>query len=252
MRLLLTLRSNKGVDQRQAFEKYFTAMHGFAYNKLSSSNSFKRLHETDGFKGFCFGNLFPVKNNRLIENKEYSVVITSPLPKIIETLFFQIKEEEMLNVGEFSFTVMRVQLQRFKIKPSDVLETMTLINVTKHDNGKIRALKFKDKGYLEHLRKNLVHKYNQFNEVKVLDNFDLFKNIEIKLRKGRNELSIPIFFYNKEKNKRFNIIGNKLVFHINDVSEEQLKVLQFCFDAGFGERNSYGMGFMVVRNRKND
>ena len=52
------------------------------------------------------------------------------------------------------------------------------------------------------------------------------------------------------KNDKFIIAGSKIVLKFKNISEEQLKILQLCFDAGFGERTSYGAGFMIERWKK--
>ena len=99
------------------------------------------------------------------------------------------------------------------------------------------------------LRKNLLNKFNFFNKTKIDIKFSLFDNVNIKLYEKRKEGSIPIFFRNNQKNDSFKIIGNKLIFEFKNISEQQLKIFQFCFDIGFGERNSYGMGFMAEKRR---
>ena len=72
---------------------------------------------------------------------------------------------------------------------------------------------------------------------------NVFDNIEVSTIGRRFEFAVPLDF----DQTTFNVIGEKLSMKVNDVTEEQLKVLQTGFDAGFGERNSYGFGFMMKR-----
>ncbi len=47
--------------------------------------------------------------------------------------------------------------------------------------------------------------------------------------------------------KEYKAIGSLWDFMFTRISREQKKVLDFGIDAGFGERNTYGFGFVNVR-----
>lgn len=245
MRIVLRLKANKTVSQKDTHAKFFTAMHGFIYKKLSDSK-FKDMHDKKGFKGFCFGNIYPIKGGKIESGKQYSLIISSPLPDLIQELFFSLSEGENINLGESSFTLEEFYVKQFRLSNNSVIETATILNLTRHENDKIIALKFKDSGYLDALSRNLIRKYNYFNKEKVEEDFPLFENIKIDLM-NKGELAVPLLIQTEGRNDTFTVIGNKLRFKFGNISEEQLKIMQFCFDIGFAERNSYGMGFMVER-----
>jgi CRISPR-associated endoribonuclease Cas6 len=240
------LNSNKDISQKEFLAKYHSAMNGYLYSILEKNEELKKVHGEKSFKGFCFGNIYPVKEGKIIEGKGYNLVISSPQPKIIEHLFFNIKEGSLINLGEGSFSVSEIQVRNFSLNKNSMIETMSIINLTEHKNDKTLPLLYEDnKGkYIEQLSKNLIKKYNLLREKKIDSGFKLFENVEIGVVGKRDNYSIPIIF---NENKKFNVIGNKLYFKFNNITDEQLAVFQICFDAGFGERNAFGMGFMVTR-----
>ncbi len=249
MRLILSLRSNKTINQKNFEEKYHTAMHGFLYKQLLPH--FPNLHEEKSYGVFCFGNLFPIENSLIKEGGTYKVVITSPLPEVIEKLFFSISLEKLVNLGEASFTVLEKKIKIITLKKHSSIENISPIQITIKENEVIKSLKFGDARYLDCLRKNLIRKYNFFSGGSKLDEeFQLFENVIIETYPHKAEASFPIYFYNKEKNDKFYIIGSKLIFHFKGINETQLKAFQTCFDAGFGERTTYGAGFVIERWNK--
>ncbi|RLE48050.1 CRISPR-associated endoribonuclease Cas6, partial [Candidatus Woesearchaeota archaeon] len=205
MRVILRLQSNKNIKQKELFLKYHHTMHGFVYSKITDSEAFKTLHKKQEFKPFSFGNLFPVKEETIKEGENYSIVISSPIPKFIEELFFSITPGEVMNIGEASFMILEQQIKQIRLKNNSIIENISPINLTKHENNTIKSLKFGESNYVEQLRENLIKKYNQYNKEKIENDFRLFENIEIKPNEKRKEASFPIYFFNKGKNEYFNV-----------------------------------------------
>ncbi|MFH0876484.1 MAG: CRISPR-associated endoribonuclease Cas6 [archaeon] len=244
MRLILKLKSNKEVSQREFMEKYYCSVNGFIYKKLEANPTLINLHDNNSFKGFCFGNIYPVKNGRFELDKEYNLVVSSINPKIIETLFFAIKEGDVINLGEGSFTSAGIEVRNFVLRNTDRIETLSIINLTEQVNGKIHAIDYESdkEKYIVHLKNNLIRKYNKLTGNSIIEDFLLFENVEIgKIKVGK--YSIRMLF---DDNKIWNAIGYKLYFKFNNITQEQLAIFQVCFDAGFGERNGFGMGMMVT------
>ena len=122
------------------------------------------------------------------------------------------------------------------------VEITSSTNISKYNDDK--------QMYLTHLKDNLIKKYNYFTHSNTTTDFDLFSNVEIEEYSKRAEASFPIYFDNDESKKKFNVIGSKLRFIFKGISDEQLKIFQYVFDMGFGERTSFGAGFMVERWKK--
>ena len=195
MRLILRLKSNKDISQKAFLSKYYSAMNGHIYNILSKNKDYSALHEEKGFKGFCFGNIYPVSDQLIKENEDYSLVISSPLPKFIEHLFFSAKEGSVINLGEGSFTVAGIEARNFLLKNSDIIETMSILNLISNENGKPVLFEREPEKYLKQLKINLIKKYNHFRGKNVSLDFSLFENVEIKqirAKKNSEPYSIPI------------------------------------------------------------
>jgi CRISPR-associated endoribonuclease Cas6 len=240
MRLNLKLIPKNTVSQNHFNTIFYTDMHGFVSSFFDNNNNNKG--------SFCFGNLFPIRNQKIEEGKEYSFIISSPLPNVIEKLFFSIPNS--FNIGECQFSLKEKQVLFTKLKNVSIIESLSPINITLHKDNKIKALKFDNEKYKFYLKKSLINKYNKITVDNLDSNFDLFNNIDIKEHERYKSNVFRINFSNKEKNNHFKVIGSKLVFSFDKISDEQLKIFQVLYDAGFGERSSFGAGFMVERWKK--
>lgn len=237
MRLIIELQALKSIKQKDLARKYPIALNGFLYKVLSSSNKFKGLHDKKDIKGFSFSTIHPMQDIR--EGNHYRIIV-SATAQIIETLFFGIKTEK-LNLGEGHFIVNNVSVEKRELTNIDTIETPFFLNLTKQVDGKIKPILYGDENYLDQLQKNLLHKYNQIHGIK--QDISLFENVNVKNIGHRQTYAMPLEF---DKGK-FTVIGNKLSFKFNNITDEQLKVFQTCLDTGFGERCSYGFGFMVKK-----
>lgn len=241
------------MSQKDAFPKYYPAIQGFVYDKLKNS-VFSDLHDKKGFKNFCFSNLIGVRNNKILEDYPYKITISSPNKELINIIKSNLKDGEKINLGEFSFELMRFYDYDVKLDNFSVIETPTIIVVTEHlrMENKIKSLDFLKKEdkerYLYLLRKNLIKKYNSFNGSKIIEDYDLWNNVMVEpTLKGK--YSIPC------EPLKFRFIGNKLRFKLGYMDEVQKNVFNHCFETGFGAYNSYGMGFMIENMKmmiKND
>jgi CRISPR-associated endoribonuclease Cas6 len=247
MRLILELKANGKISQKEFMRKYYNAFQSIIYNKLSSTQKFSRLHDEKRISNFCFSNLHNVKEGLINTKDTYRIIISSPNPEFISSLFFTFLNGETLNIGEGSFTLNEIRIMPLKIKRFDVIENVTILNLTKHVKGRIKPLFF-NKEYINALSKNLIHKYNEYNSDKISET-NLFENVEIQLYNDK-VLSQPLIFTKNETVRTFNAIGYLIRFKIGNVNDQQMKVLQYCFDTGFGERTSYGLGFMIKRWKK--
>ncbi|MFH1439276.1 MAG: CRISPR-associated endoribonuclease Cas6 [Candidatus Woesearchaeota archaeon] len=243
MRILLNLKSLKTIPQKEGLSKFNSAMHGWIYKKLDNNSKYKELHNQKVFKPFCFGNIFPIKNAIIELNNKYNMTISSPEPELIRTLFFSLEQGEIINLGEMQFELIDFLVKPIKLHHLCTIESATIISLTKHENGKIKSLLFNDVGYLKQLKVNLIKKYNQLTNKDVSLDFDLFNNINITAISRK--YALPILMDENNSKRQFIAFGERLKIEIGKVSEEQLGILQIGFDAGFGERNSYGLGFMV-------
>jgi CRISPR-associated endoribonuclease Cas6 len=250
MRLILKLKSNKDVLQnKENNSKFYTGMHGWLYGKLNGTD-FSDVYEQKDFKPFCFSNLFEISNERIEENKNYSLIISSPNEMFMIVLLSKINISEEINFGEYSFELMNYKpLGKKGIEIGDILESETIVNICLNENGKRRAITlFKNPDLFKiQLSRNLIRKYNQYHEEKIEEDFDLFDNTNFEeIDDSESAIRINLI---KNSDNWFNVIGSRYKFNIGKINETQIKILQFCYDLGFGERNSFGFGFMNLKNK---
>ena len=239
MRLQLRLESLNTVSQEHFHRQYFTDMHGFLAKIAGKDEKYGKC---------CFGNLFPIENRLIEQGREYSLIISSVDPSITEKVFFSLNIDKIINIGELHFKIKEVKLKHNKLKNNSIIESIGPINITTHEKDRIKFHKFDNNDYIKLLEKNLLRKYSFLKGNKT--NINLFENVDINVHEKHPSSSFQINFFNKEKNDSFKVIGSKLVFKFKKVNDEQLKVFQSLYDAGFGERTTFGAGFMIERFEK--
>lgn len=251
MRIVLNLKSNKTVEQsKENNSKFHTGMHGWIYKKLKKTD-FSKLHGKKEFKPFCFSNLFTIKNQKIEEGKTYDLIISSPNEMFVIALLSNIDSGEIINLGEYSFELMNYKpLGKKVISQNDILNSETIINISLNEEGKRKAITLKKNSsiFKGHLSKNLIRKYNQYNKEKIKEDFNLWENIVFKEIEG-SESAIKLNLV-KDSDNWFDVIGARYKFKIGKINETQKKILQLCYDLGFGERDSFGFGFMNIKNRE--
>ena len=248
MRLLLRLKSTKDTK----FEiKYNNKIQGFIYNLLIGTN-YEVLHDKKSFKYFCFSNIFPIGDIRQGETR--NLIISSPDRVFIRTIRDRMEEivtnKKNIKFGEMEFIV--DDIIKFKVKLNQ--ENTRLISATpiiiriperKYEVFKIPREerksgyifwrpKYSVESFIKQLEDNLVKKYNVFYK----------KNL-----KTENIFEQSIFkkmVYNKIIVKGIERIyaGSIWEFNLSFLNFKIKKLLEFNIECGFGERNSFGFGFI--------
>lgn len=77
-------------------------------------------------------------------------------------------------------------------------------------------------------------KYNEFYKKKI-EEFPIFEQFRF-IKSCANILTI--------KGVDYPVIGSLWEFSFSHLSKKQKEILEFAIDCGFGERNSYGFGFV--------
>lgn len=209
------------------------------------------IHDKAGYKFFCFSSIFP--SNNMHKNDSKNLIISSPNEKLINALekyAQKIKNSQTtIEVGK-----MRFRLDRYKVFSIAVPEygikvitgTPILMRISRERYLRYNIdpkipyryifwrKEYPTQMFVEQLEENLKKKYQQFTgdsipQITILQKIKFRKQISNK---------IPI------KGKIQTIIGTLWEFNFQPAQNQQL--LQFSIDAGFGERNSLGFGFMNV------
>ena len=247
MRLLIELRPLKTF----AYEtKYYHKLQGFIYSLLKETD-YSILHDLKPYKFFCFSNIFPVDETIDTGHKKL-LIISSPDKFFIKILEDKLNEIANIHIGEMEFGLS--DTKSFKVKLGDSIKlisaTPIIIRIPKRNYDKYDIpKKFRKKRYVywrkeynfeafvKQLEENLIKKYNEFH----CSNTEIERIFEIyKFKKG------PIINHVVINGKEQIFVGSTWEFSFSYLSKEQKKILEFGIDCGFGERNSYGFGFINI------
>jgi len=248
MRLLVKLKcqNNYVYDKR-----YYHKLQGFLYNILKDSE-YQQLHDKKGYKFFSFSNIFPIENNRYGTTK--NLIIASPNEKFIDVLkqrFEELKSnDKTINIGEMLFKVYGLTVFKSRIRNNSRLISATpiIVRIPSYMFGSygIESNKryvywrkeYSFECFVKQLNENLIKKYNEFHNSDVKDVF-LFEQFVFK-KTTANHVVVD--------GKEYKFIGSVWEFIFSYLDREQKRILQFGIDTGFGERNSFGFGFVNVVN----
>jgi len=250
--MILKLKAAKDFNYDQ---NYFHKLQGFIYSLLKETQ-YSFLHDKKGYKFFCFSNVFPLpKDYKVKAGDEKKLIISSPDKIFIAFLAEKLKEKkenkELIHIGEMEFLVDELKVFSLKLRKNLRLISATpiIVRIPEKNYEKYGIpLEFRKKRYVywrpnyafeafvKQLEENLIKKYNEFYKT----NFEIDRIFEVfKFRKlvvssaiidGRSQV----------------LVGSLWEFLFSYLSDEQKKILEFGIDAGFGERNSLGFGFMNV------
>lgn len=249
MRLLVRLSALRRVVYNLAYHK---DLQGLVYRFLRNSK-FKALHDKKGCKYFSFSNLIPP--SRVIdEGSNKTLIIASPDSHLIETLSHSL--EGMINreikIGEMTFRVEEAGIFEHEL-PQGTSGGFTLTSgtpiVVRIPQNRLQEYGINPKypyryvywrkeynptAFVKQLEENLIKKYNEYYGAK-LEPLQIFERLRFK-----KQVAVPL----KMKGEETTIIGTLWGFHFANLNGIRRDLLQFGLDAGFGEMNSLGFGFM--------
>ncbi|MEM4361122.1 MAG: CRISPR-associated endoribonuclease Cas6 [Candidatus Anstonellaceae archaeon] len=245
MRLLLTLKSKKDAEYDL---RYYNKVHGFIYNLLKNT-PYHSLHNKPGYKFFCFSNIFPIGEIKVGDLRKF--LISSPDIQFIHFLEEELNKKNEVFIGEWHFKIEEIKKIELKIPNKMKLVTATPLIIRipkrKYSEYKINSTKpylfwepyFPFQSFIKQLEENLIKKYNQFYKTKI-EEFPIFEQFEFK-KTTKNY----IVFRGKEE-KIFGSIWEFIFISLKN-NEKKKKLLKFAIDCGFGERNTYGFGFINIK-----
>jgi CRISPR-associated endoribonuclease Cas6 len=160
--------------------------------------------------------------------------------------------DKHIHIGEMEFKILRIKLLKPTLLKNCKLISATpiIIRIPEKNYEKYSIPKeyrkrrfvywrpqYSFEAFVKQLEENLIKKYNEFygENIKVNKLFEIFKFL-----KG------PIVSHVVINGKERLVIGSTWEFKFNFITENQKRVLEFGVDAGFGERNSLGFGFINV------
>ncbi|MEM1536055.1 MAG: CRISPR-associated endoribonuclease Cas6 [Candidatus Pacearchaeota archaeon] len=238
--------------------KYHHKLQGFIYQLLKET-PYKKLHDLKTYKFFCFSNIMPPIDSKSGEKR--TLIISSPdvhFIDLIKQILENFKENKKeINIGEMLFTIENIKIKKIgKIKNCHLITgTPITLRIPRENykkygiNSKYNYVFWRSKlpfeAFVKQLEDNLIKKYASFYKLK-----------KSEINKIESE-TLPLFqqfIFKKEvcnhiimKGKEVKIIGSLWEFIFQNLNEKQQELLRFSIDAGFGERNSLGFGFMNLK-----
>lgn len=262
MRLLIRLRCTEDSPYEM---QYHYHLQGFIYNLLKGSK-YDYVHDKDGYKFFCFSNIFPA--NTLHKGDLRTLIISSPDNGFVEHIHSALQYwNGDIKIGAMTFEIDSVDRPGVKLSASPLtLITGTPI-VIRIPRERYRAYGIEPKGqydsvywrsdypvdlFISQIENNLTKKYTEYFGLGTGQDFST------RIKVDRKELP-SIHFIQKFKFKKqvstkvlmkgFDqvVIGTTWEFEFD--AGANMDIIRFAIDSGLGERNSLGFGFMNIINK---
>lgn len=213
---------------------------GFIYKLLLSAGD-NTTHNIEYTKCFAYSNIFPINDFKSGNLK--TIIISSPDTNILNTLCSALDKliTEPVKIGMNYFVVENYNPVKMHLYSNSTIETATPIILRlndEYDNEFWQPKKHKAELFLSQLESNINKKYHKYS------NQNDFK-LDIRRTFDKIELKRTIVAHIKKKNSEFKLLGSTWRFQIaTNINKENLSLLNYAFDLGFGEMSSMGFGFM--------
>lgn len=248
-RLLIKLQATH--DSRYETE-YHKDVQGLIYSLLRGSSYDN--HDKQGYKFFTFSNIFPFFNIR--KNDQRNLIISSPNDDFVSYVKEQLEYLQDIRIGQMRFKVDQCNRLGIKLPEDDsfglITGTPIIIRIHRYRYEEVDALDLVTKYksiywrrnhpvdlFINQLEGNLVKKYNDYHNTQdsepqerspLFYSYKFLKQVATRISAGPN---LP----------KATVIGTNWLFLLNGASE----LAGFALDAGLGELNSLGFGFMNVK-----
>ena len=255
MRILVRLRAQDDFPYDLGYHHDFQ---GFIYGLLRGT-SYESLHDKARYKFFCFSNLVP-PTRAIARGSQKTWMISSPDEAFIKTVRekLTVREGQSIRLGRMAFKVEQAELRRFELPSSDFDEivlsngTPVVVRIPQYrweeygiePKRRYRFVYWRKEhtptAFIKQLEENLEKKYSEYFSAEEQPSLPLFEKL-----KFRKQVAVPL----RMRGEDSTVIGTLWDFHFGLVDETRCRILQFGLDAGFGEMNSLGFGFMNVVKR---
>ena len=233
-RLLLTLTSPQGINDEACFDKHY--FQSAIYSALTAQG-ITDLHEGNGFRYFTFSDFFPSGSMKRGESKR--IIISSPDAGFIGNLAKGFVERPVLYLGNETLEIESLKTYNLsRVSRSFVSGSPVVLYADSRAN---RYFSLRDGGdisfFLRRVLENAVKKYEQYTGKPAPQLYGpLFDIIRFK-----KEVSVRILAMRKE----FYIIGSVWdLLSVDGRRRLDFGFYRFIMDAGIGEKNSLGFGFL--------
>jgi len=248
LRLLMRLRADSTFPYDHGYRHN---LQGFIY-RLMRQAGYDDLHDRKGCKFFSFSNVIP-PTPTVGKGSIRSILVASPDEDLIRTTHGELEEMcgSDIKLGRMSFRLEGSRLFDVEL-PEDFHEctliagTPIVIRIPRYQLSEYGITPARDYEYVywrkdytatafvNQLEENIAKKYREYYGEETLP-VPLLENLRF-----RKQVAVPLHMKGQEST----VIGTIWEFSFSLVNGLKRDVLQFGLDAGFGEMNSLGFGFM--------
>ncbi len=231
-------------------------MQGFFYG-LMARTKFSKLHERQGFKFFCFSDVFPLSQCR--RGGDIKVIFSSPLSSMVKEMGTYLKKcldsgdvhQCVFNWGGWKVLITGVKVFDVPLRRDWITGSPIALRYDPERGPRSdRYFSFERQDglheFLERLKENAIKKYEAFTGLPapIDDHQFLFEDLVYD-----KTVSIPVTIHGEE----INILASKWkkLSIVKAHSKELKDFYKFLMDAGVGERNAMGFGFVNPINSRN-
>jgi len=221
--LLVFLINNINLD------KSYSKIGNFIDSAMIKNPKFKKLHEKNTYKNYCFCSFYPLEKSRIYRKKSNYTIKIRTIDKEIANFF----NEKLLNHYDNNIKALTSSIRIINKKPIEKIYSITP-TIIKTEEGY-----WKNNTTLEEferrLKENLIKKYNLINDTNINEKFTLYSTIEFKNRKP-----IAIVYKNNK------ILGDKISINItgNKIAQE---LAYMSLGTGILEMNARGAGYVNAK-----
>jgi CRISPR-associated endoribonuclease Cas6 len=215
--------------QSVSFKESFSQIGKLIDSCLVKDDHYLRFHNNNAFKNYSYASFYPLEENKIYkEGGIYTIQI--------RTIDEDLKNYFMKNLGNsYTQAVKGLSISCKPIRERLIQEIYSITPfVAKFDSGYWKNSENMDV-LLNRLKVNVIKKYNQFNKVKIDEDFDFINYFRL-----TNKKPIGVSY------KNIQMLGDKAVFSV-DSNQRAQSLAYFSLGTGIGEMGSRGFGFVNFR-----
>ncbi|WP_457741269.1 CRISPR-associated endoribonuclease Cas6 [Thermococcus sp.] len=212
------------------------AVQGFIYSMLSGTDYGER-HNEPRFKFFTFSDFFTDSSGRP------TFIVSSPDMDFIDALHSNLKDRVNVYLG--TEEVIIAELKKFRLPLRRRFQTGSPVVIYKNsrENEYFKLHAHRDLTFfLRRLKENAEKKYNAFYGEDFHTDGPIFDRMVPKFRKnGKLDVYVKVVKWGRA----FPVIGsNWELLEKERIKPEERRFYRFIMEAGLGEKNSLGFGFL--------
>ncbi|MDB1969323.1 CRISPR-associated endoribonuclease Cas6 [Clostridium tertium] len=201
----------------------------FIDGAMAKDERFLDLHQRNEFKNYCFDSFYPTENDKVYKSGGiYTFTLRTAKGDLANFL-----TKSLANYFNNSIKGLTTEVKIVPKKFIEKIYTLTPI-IIKTESGYWKGnLSIDD--FEKRIIENLIKKYNEINNIKIEEDFELYNSIEFK-----NKKPISVNY------KNIKLLGDKISVNIssNPVAQE---LAYLSLGTGVGEMNSRGLGYVNYR-----